>query len=119
MDSLYDAVFETLTAEVMDTLPPDRWAVARIVTCLIQTDPYHWPALAGGTGVREARLGCCRMRYTVTGGTVEIQGIGWSELHVDLGGRETLREGAGRTGGHVVGMRRLLSAIRRPSAYSG
>ncbi|MHA6758374.1 hypothetical protein [Streptacidiphilus sp. PAMC 29251] len=80
MDSQFDAAFETLTAEVMDTLPADRWAVARIVTCLIQGDPYRWPATDQG-GLREARFGCCRMQYTVSGSAVEIQGIDWSDDH--------------------------------------
>jgi hypothetical protein len=79
MDSLHAVVFETLTAEVMDTLPPDRWAVARIMTCMVQTDPYRWPTVPDRAELREAQFGCCRMQYTVTDGAVEIQGIGWNE----------------------------------------
>ena len=80
MDSAFNAVFESLTAEVTDTLPPDRWAVARIITGIVQNDPHRWPVV-DGADVREARFGCCRMRYTLSDGAVEIQGLAWTDDH--------------------------------------
>ncbi|MDB5159687.1 MAG: hypothetical protein JWR50_4394 [Mucilaginibacter sp.] len=64
MESPDDVEFEALASDVMDMLPADRRAVARIVTDLVQSDPYRWPEAFGtfGEQVREARFECCRMR---------------------------------------------------------
>jgi hypothetical protein len=81
MEPRHDVDFEALTAHVMDTLPADRWAVARIAACLILTDPERWPLVPEKKDLREGRFGCCRMTYTVTDGTVEIEGISWAVSH--------------------------------------
>ncbi|MFC1415233.1 hypothetical protein [Streptacidiphilus cavernicola] len=81
MESQRNVIFEALTAEVIDSLPADRWAVARITASLVQADPDRWPVLPGEVDLREGRFGCCRMTYTVKSGTVEIEGIGWVESH--------------------------------------